>query len=78
MVGDSTRKTELQVYRTQTQLSTDKVNAIEKGSFADLFYKKLGHISEKGMEALPRKKLLPIKKGMHLNRYVHLLIQQAT
>lgn len=58
---------------TKTKLCKQDVNVAKKGSDIDLWHKRLGHISEKGMHSLAHKDLLPEVKGMTLRPCVDCL-----
>ena len=48
-------------YKTEARLIKGEVNIVENEAFTKLWHKWLGHISEKGLRVLSRKKLLPVK-----------------
>ena len=48
------------------------MNIVENEASTELWHKRLGHMSEKGLQVLARKKLLPIK-GMSLLPCTHCL-----
>ena len=49
------------------------VNIAERDSSIELWHKRLGHMSEKGLHSLARKDFLPELKGMTLRPYVDCL-----
>ena len=49
---------------TKTKLCKQEVNIAETSSSIELWHKRLGHISEKGLHSLAHKDLLPEVKGM--------------
>lgn len=52
------------LYLTQATLCKADVNAIQKDVSVDLWHARLGHISEKGLQTLVRKKYLPQLQSM--------------
>lgn len=48
-------------------MCSEAVNAAESDSSLDLWHKRLAHISEKGLQTLARKSLIPFTKGTSLN-----------
>ena len=59
------------LYMSQAKVIKREVSAIEDCS-ADLWHKRLGHLSEKGLGILAKKNYLPLK-GMNLNTCTHCL-----
>ena len=59
------------LYMSQAKVIKGEVNAIEDCS-TDLWHKRLGHLSEKGLGILAKKNYLPLK-GMNLNTCTHCL-----
>ena len=49
------------LYKTKARLVKREVNIIKNEASTELWHKRFGHISEKGLQVLFRKKLLPIK-----------------
>lgn len=54
------------------------VNTVEQDSAMELWHRRLGHISEKGLQALAKRNLLPAWKGTHLSPCVHCLAGKQT
>ena len=61
------------LYVTKTKLCKTDVNIAERDSSIELWHKRLGHMSEKGLHSLARKDFLPKLKGMTLRPYVDCL-----
>ena len=59
------------LYVTKTKLCNDVLNIAENEASAELWHKRLGHMSEKGMHALARKDYLPELKGITLKPCEH-------
>ena len=57
----------------KTKLYKQEVNITETSSSIELWHKRLGHISEKGLHSLAQKDLLPEVKGMTLRPCVDCL-----
>ena len=55
------------LYRTQLKVIKEGLNAVEDDASPDLWHRRLAHMSEKGLQILQRKSLIPIAKGMTLN-----------
>ena len=55
------------------QACRDELNAAEKDPSMELWHQRLGHMSEKGLQALSRRNALPDFKGTHLNPCVDCL-----
>ena len=53
------------------------MNIVENEASTELWHKRLGHISEKGLQVLARKKLLPVK-GMSLLPCTHCLSRKQS
>ena len=66
-------KKHLSVYMMQEKLSKGEVNTIEKEVSTELWHKHLDHMSEKRMQILVKKSLLPEVKGTSLDTCVHCL-----
>jgi hypothetical protein len=60
-------------YVTKTKLCKTEVNIAERDSSIELWHKRLGYMSEKGLHSLARKDFLPELKGMTLRSYVDCL-----
>uniref|UniRef100_A0A2N9EH16 Integrase catalytic domain-containing protein n=1 Tax=Fagus sylvatica TaxID=28930 RepID=A0A2N9EH16_FAGSY len=59
------------LYKTQVKLCRDVVNATQDDSTPDLWHRRLAHMSEKGLQILAKKSLIPFAKVESLggNRY---------
>jgi len=55
------------LYKTQVKLIKDGLNAVENVALPDLWHKRLAHLSEKGLQILSSKSLIPSDKGTKLN-----------
>ena len=55
------------LYRTVVKICGDELNATKDGSSPNLWHKRLGHMSEKGLHILAKKALIPFTKGNNLN-----------
>jgi hypothetical protein len=55
------------LYKTQVKLCRDVVNAAQDDFTPDLWHRRLAHMSEKGLQILAKKSLIPFAKGMPLN-----------
>ncbi|KAG8372456.1 hypothetical protein BUALT_Bualt12G0068100 [Buddleja alternifolia] len=60
----------------QAKLSNGEVNATINSSSIELWHKRLGHLSQKGMQLLSKKKLLPDINGIKLQTCVDCLDEQ--
>ena len=49
------------LYNTEARLVKGEVNIVENEASTELWHKRLGHMSEKGLQVLAKKKLLPVK-----------------
>jgi hypothetical protein len=56
------------LYHVHAKLSASCVNALQKEDACALWHKRLGHMSEKGMTVLVKKKLLKGVKGVHIKK----------
>jgi hypothetical protein len=54
------------LYVTKTKLYNDVLTLAENETMAELWHKRLGHMSEKGMQAFARMEFLPELKGIIL------------
>jgi hypothetical protein len=54
------------IYVTKTKLCNDVLTVAENETSAELWHKRLGHMSEKGMQALAHMDFLPELKGITL------------
>lgn len=61
------------LYKTQFHLENDELGTVE-GTSMDLWHKRLGHMSEKGLQTLARRQLLPSMQGTTLSHCDHCLI----
>ena len=61
-------------YVMEAKLHTGEINTIQKGESIDLWHKRLGHISEKGLQTLARKQFLPKLQGTSLKSCDHCLV----
>ncbi|KAG8383556.1 hypothetical protein BUALT_Bualt04G0025900 [Buddleja alternifolia] len=61
------------LYLMQAKLSNGEVNAAVNNSTIELWHKRLGHLSQKGMQLLAKKKLLPDVSGIELQTCVDCL-----
>ena len=61
------------LYVTQAKFKKGEINAIQKDASIDLWHKRLGHISKKGLQILARKQFLPSLQGMPLKTCVDCL-----
>ena len=59
------------LYVTKTKLCNEVLNVAEKDTSVELWHKRLGHMSEKGMHALSRMEYLPELKGISLKPCAH-------
>ena len=55
------------LYKTQVKLCKDVVSAAQEDSSPNLWHRRLAHMSEKGLQILAKKSLIPFAKGMSLN-----------
>ncbi|MCI37404.1 retrovirus-related pol polyprotein from transposon, partial [Trifolium medium] len=55
------------LYKTQVKLIKDGLNAVENDVLPELWHKRLAHLSEKGLQILSRKSLIPFDKSTKLN-----------
>ena len=66
-------KTCCTLYKTQGKVCNDELYAIE-GTSLELGHKWLGHMSEKGLQVLARKSLIPLAKNESLSSCDHCLV----
>ena len=59
------------LYTMQAKIYKGVVNTLENDSSTDLWHRRLGHMSEKGLQALSKKELLVGIKGTPLTTCVH-------
>ena len=55
------------LYKTQVKLCKDVVSAAQEDSSPNLWHRRPAHMSEKGLQILAKKSLIPFAKGMSLN-----------
>ena len=53
-----------------------EVNVANKYALIELWHKRLGHVSQKGLDVLARKIILSDIKGMHLETCVDFLVNK--
>ncbi|KAK0589658.1 hypothetical protein LWI29_016911 [Acer saccharum] len=61
------------LYLLQAKLSKSSINAVEDENKVELWHKRLGHISEKGLTVLTKKNLLSDVKSTQLKKCAHCL-----
>jgi transposase InsO family protein len=62
------------LYKTEARLVKEDVNFVENETSTELWHKRLGHMSEKGLQVLAKKQLLPNIKGTSLMPCTHCLV----
>jgi hypothetical protein len=62
------------LYKTETRLVKGDVNVVENETSTELWHKRFGHMSEKGLQVLAKKQLLPNIKGTSLMPCTHCLV----
>ena len=55
------------MYKTHVTVCTGQLNAVEDDASPNLWHRRLAHISEKGLNVLAKKSLIPLAKGKSLN-----------
>ena len=60
-------------YIMQSKLHIRELNAIQKDASIELWHRRLGHVSEKGLQLLANKNLLPNLQGASLKTCVDCL-----
>ncbi|URE40384.1 hypothetical protein MUK42_35170 [Musa troglodytarum] len=67
-------------YIMEAKLHKGEINAIQKGESIDLWHKRLGHISEKGLQTLARKQFLPELQDQVLDVFkeFHVSVERET
>ncbi|CAL9150026.1 unnamed protein product [Musa hybrid cultivar] len=55
------------LYMLQAKAYGEQLNATEKDFSMELWHRRLGHMSEKGLQALSKREVLPYLIGIHLN-----------
>ena len=63
------------MYVMHAKLCKDEAN-VAADSSGEIWHKRLGHMSERGMHILADQKLLPEVKGVHLERCVDCLVEK--
>ena len=63
------------LYKTQGKVGNSELHAIE-GTSLVLWHKRLGHISEKGLQVLARKSLIPLAINESLSYCDHCLVRK--
>ncbi|CAH9100553.1 unnamed protein product [Cuscuta europaea] len=61
------------LYMTHPKIFKDRVNVVVNTYMTDLWHKRLGHISEKGMSLLLKRNVLPGVHDIHLKKCSHCL-----
>ena len=62
------------LYKTAARLVKGDAIVVENENSNELWHKKLGHMSEKGLQILTKEQLLSNNKGMSLTPYTHCLV----
>ena len=62
------------LYLMHAMVSSREINVADKNISIEQWHKRLGHMSQKELEVLARKNILPDIKGMHLETCVDCLI----
>jgi hypothetical protein len=62
------------LYKTEARLVKGDVNVVENETSTELWHKRLGHMSEEGLQVLAKKQLLPNIKGTSLLLCTHCLV----
>ena len=68
------KATEGTLYMVHARLCKSEANVVADSS-GELWHKRLGHMSEKGMHLLAEQELLPKVKGVHLEKCVDGLVK---
>ncbi|CAL5395053.1 unnamed protein product [Camellia sinensis] len=55
------------LYKTHVEVHSDSLNATEDEASPNLWHKRLGHMSEKGLQIMAKKSLIPFAKDTKLN-----------
>ena len=61
------------LYKTQGKVCNNELHVIE-GTSLELWHKRLGHMSKKGLQVLARKSLIPLAKNESLSSCNHCLV----
>ncbi|XP_048234354.1 uncharacterized protein LOC125370936 [Ricinus communis] len=62
------------LYMTHPKIFKDRVNIVVNTDMTDLWHKRLGHMSEKGMSLLLKRNVLPGVHDIHLKKCSHCLV----
>ncbi|GJU87267.1 putative RNA-directed DNA polymerase [Tanacetum coccineum] len=71
-------KRESKLYMTHPKISKSIVNAIDNDDMTELWHKRLGHMSEKGMSILSKKNVLSIVHDINLKKCSYCLARKQT
>ncbi|GJW74762.1 putative RNA-directed DNA polymerase [Tanacetum coccineum] len=71
-------KRESKLYMTHPKISKSIVNAIDNDDMTELWHKRLGHMSEKGMSILSKKNVLSGVHDINLKKCSHCLARKQT
>lgn len=63
------------LYKTAWKACVNRVNVAVNAS-PNLWHKRLGHMSEKGLQLLAKKKFIPLEKGTLCNPYDYYLFDK--
>jgi transposase InsO family protein len=61
------------LYKTHMKVHRDELFTVEDSSSPNLWHRRLGHMSEKGLQILAKKSLIPVDKGKALTSCEHCL-----
>ena len=65
------------LYVMEAKLHKGEINAAQRDVYIELWHRRLGHISEKGLQTLTRKQFLPNFHSMPLKTCDHCLVGKA-
>ena len=65
------------LYVTEAKLPKGEINAVQRDVSIELWHRRIGHISEKGLQTLARKQFLPNLQGMPLKTCDHCSVGKA-
>nr|GFA75333.1 retrovirus-related Pol polyprotein from transposon TNT 1-94 [Tanacetum cinerariifolium] len=71
-------KRESKLYMTHSKISNSIVNAVDNDDMTELWHKRLGHMSEKGMSILSKKNVLSGVHDINLKKYSYCLAGKQT
>ncbi|GJS33328.1 retrovirus-related pol polyprotein from transposon TNT 1-94 [Tanacetum coccineum] len=71
-------KRESKLYMTHPKISKSIVNAVDNGDMTELWHKRLGHMSEKGMSILSKKIMLSGVHDINMEKCSHCLAGKQT